>query len=1288
MAGVADPGHPTPWAFPLSHAQARLWFIDQVTSDPAVYHLHAALSLSGPLNVAALQEAFRRVQERHESLRTRFGWVDGEPRQIVSAEPLAELAQLGTEDGPETVATALAEAELERPFDLATGPLVRASLLRVGPERHLLVLVAHHIVADGHSLAVILWELRSLYRSACLGGTPDLPDLPLQYADYGEWQRQTLQGPGLDRLLAYWTRRLDGAPPSMELPLDRCRPAVPSHRGVRASLTLPPDLVTGLKGLARRHGATLYMVLLAGFQICLARTARTADIVVGSPVSGRLRAELEPLVGLFVNLLVLRTDLGGDPTVEEALRRVRATVLGALEHQDLPFERLVEAVNPPRSRGQAPLFQVLFSFQQDPPGVGPFHGLTEVPLRLGGRRAMFDLDLTLADHGQGLAADLDASCDLFEPDFAPRMLERFDRVLRGMVADSGQRISRIPLLSAAERHRILVDWNATARPIPDQPLQTLFEAQAARNPDAVAVIHRDRRFSYRDLNRCANRVALGLIERGAGPDAAVAVLMERSPAFIVAILGILKSGAAYVPLDPGQPLEPLAFRLEDSGCVLILTEGPLQVRLPEGGPPALRVDLDVLAASAEAPDDPAPRSTSADLACILYTSGSTGRPKGVEVLHRGIVRLLFGVDYVQLGPGTRTLLASPLDFDAATFELWAPLLHGGTCVLYPEARLAPDVLRAVVDRNAVNTLWLTAALFNAVIQESPSCLRGVAQLLVGGEALSVPHLRRAAELLPGTRICNGYGPTEATTFSCCHPVPDDLPEGLRSIPIGRPIGNSTAYILDDHGEPLPVGVAGELLVGGLGVARGYRNRPDLTAEAFITDPFDIRPGGRLYRTGDLARYLADGRIEFMGRRDRQVKLRGIRIEPGEVEAAIGSWPGLGRCAVDLRTDGPAGPRLVAFLEVPRHRAPAFDTRGLVEALRRSLPPYMVPEAFAVVDRLPMRNGKLDRQRLESIPLGQPGRARKPGPADPTEALLVQLWEDLLGVAPVGVLDDFFDIGGHSLLAFTLLARIEQVFGRRIPVGALYTHATVRALAGAVVAALPGTEEAPIVEVQAGHGGRPFFYLHGDFNGGGFYCRNLARHLDPGQPFLAIHPFGLAGQPPPRPVEDMAAEHLRRIRTIQPVGPYLLGGHCNGALEAYEIAQQLRAAGQEVALLVLIDPPEPSLEPRPPRAPLASDPDGRPARLGPRDLNRRFQQVMRDYRPVPYDRPVRLLRSGPATPAPPGGGWARLVVDLQGYRIGRSHLSAITRDAAGIGARIQHCLDEVQGTGPGARQVRP
>lgn len=1279
--GAAGPvaGVPESVQAPPSHAQARLWFSDQSTSEPAVYNLHAALRLAGPLRVEALRSALQRVCRRHESLRTTFRWIDGSLQQVVSSEAEAELVQVDLEalapEAREASARELAQAEVERPFDLARGPLLRSTLIRLAADRHVLVLCTHHIVSDGGSIGILLEELRTCYGAACRNEPPRLPALALQYAEFSRGQRQTLQGEVLDGLLAYWTENLRGAPPLLDLPTDRARPPVPSHQGARATLHLSQTLEAGLKALARQQGATLYMALLAGFKICLVRYGSQTDLVVGSPVAGRLRAELAPLIGLFVNMLPLRTDLGGDPTVREVLARVRATTLGALGHQDLPFDRLVEALNPPRSRSHAPVIQAALTLQAAPPPSCAFHDLEETPLRLGSRFSMFDLGLSISASGDGLVADLDCATDLFDPETAERMLVHFGRVLEAMVADPGRRISRLPVLTEAERQRILVEWNDTARPLPPQPVQGLFEAQAARSPGAIAAVLGGLRLSYAELNQRANQVAHVLIRRGAGPGTAVAVLMERSLEFLVAALGALKAGAAYVPLDPSLPGEQLSHQLEDSGSAFVLTRKHLHGRLPAGPATVFLLDLDGLAAGGEPREDPPPRSGQGDLACILYTSGSTGRPKGVEVRHLGIVRLLFGVDYVQLGPRTRILQAAPLAFDAATFEIWAPLLHGGRCILYPEAQIAPAPLQEALAANGVNTLWLTAALFNAVIDHAPACLAGVEQLLIGGEALSVPHVRRALDLLPGLRICNGYGPTEATTFSCCHPILPDLAEDLRSIPIGRPIGNSTAYILDPHGEPVPIGAAGELHLGGSGLARGYRNLPEATAAAFIANPFDPRPGSRLYRTGDRARHLADGRIEFLGRRDRQVKVRGHRIEPGEIEAALARYPGLSRSAVEIRTDAPGGPRIVAFLETPRPRNPAFTIDGLAAFLRRKLPAHMVPDAFAVVDPLPMRNGKVDRQRLGAIPVGRPGAVQRRGPSNPTEALIVQIWEELLGVEPVGVLDDFFDIGGHSLLAFAMLARLEETFGRKVPIGSLYAQATVQALAKRIAAAAPGPPESAIAEIQAGSGGRPFFYLHGDFNGGGFYCRNLARHLDPGQAFQVVHPFGLAGQPAPVRLELMAAEHLQRIRAVQPEGPYLLGGHCNGALEAYEIAQQLRAGGQEVQLLVLIDPPEPVLDPQ--GAGTQQIPDGIPADPRQRAMNRRFQQVMRDYRPQPYDRPVCLLRSARELDAPPEGGWARLVTDLQGFRIGTGHLAAITRNAAEVGAQIQRCLDRVQ-----------
>ncbi|MBK8724490.1 MAG: amino acid adenylation domain-containing protein [Holophagaceae bacterium] len=1288
MAGLAPEGQEA-FVFPASHAQARLWFLDQVIAEPAVYNIPLALRLRGPLQVEALRESLRQVARRHESLRTTFRWLEGQPHQVIAAEGNIELALVDAAEATaeasgedrEVRGLALAREEARRPFDLKAGPLLRATLFRVAPEVHILVLCMHHIVSDGWSMALLLQELKACYRAVCLGEAPSLPALPVQVADVSQWQREQLQGALLERQLAYWRRQLEGVPVLLDLPQDHARPPISSHRGAHAARSLPRSLAEALKALARQEGVTLFMTLLAGFQLLLARTCGQEDLVVGSPIAGRMRPEVAPLIGLFVNMLALRTDLSGEPTVRELLGRVRTKALGAFQHQDLPFEGLVEALNPPRSRSHAPLFQVMFVLQNDPRTDATFLDLEEQGLDLDAGFSMFDLGLSMWESDQGLEARLDYATDLFDAATAERLLELFQRVLEGMAAAPEQRIARLPLLSEAERHRLLVTWNETARELPDLPVHALFEAQAARSPAAIALVLGARSLTYADLNARANQIAHGLRRRGVGPGVTVAVLMERSLELIAGLLGILKAGGAYVPLDPAHPAEQLAFVLEDAGARFLLTHGDLLEGLPDCAVTAFRLDLDRLAESPEPTTNPPVQTGPEDLAYVMYTSGSTGRPKGVEILHRGIVRLVFGLDCVQLDGATRILQAAPAAFDAATFEIWGPLLHGGRCVLYPEARISPAILRRELEDHRINTLWLTSALFNAIIHHAPETLRGVRQLLIGGEALSVRHVRRALDLLPETRIINGYGPTEATTFSCCHPIPLDLDEGVRSVPIGRPIGNSTAFVLDPRGEPVPVGVTGELHLGGLGLARGYRNLPGLTAAAFLPDPFSSRPGARLYRTGDLARRLPDGTLEFLGRRDAQVKIRGHRIELGEIEAVLAQYPGVPRSVVDVREDATGGKRIVAYLEAPQRNDLAFTVEGLGDFLRRKLPHYMVPDTFAVLDALPMKNGKLDRGLLRELPLGCATPRQHLSPSNPTQMLIAQIWEELLDVRPIGILDDFFDLGGHSLLVFAMLARLEEVFGRKLPIASLYANATIQSLYRLLTDGASELEETPLAVVQAGGARRPFFFLHGDYNGGGFYCRNLAQHLAPDQPFLVLHPFGLAGQPLPVAMEAMAAAHLQLLRAVQPEGPYLLGGYCNGALEAFEIAQQLVAAGQQVDLLLMIDPPAP--DPSGPAYPRdasldPADPGALPHDQRQELLFRRFLHSIANYRPGPYPGTAVFFRSGEQLGAGDATqqGWNRLIPAIERFDFPGGHLSTLTKHVADIGRRMQACLDAV------------
>ncbi|HEY0510562.1 MAG TPA: amino acid adenylation domain-containing protein [Thermoanaerobaculia bacterium] len=1011
---------------PLSFAQERLWFLDQLQPG-SLYNVPLVLRLRGGLDVPAWAAAWDEVRRRHEVLRTTFGAGHGRSVQVIAphvpaALPVVDLAGLPV---PAREADRLAAAAAARPFDLAGEAPARACLVRLAGDDHLFLAVFHHIASDAWSTGVLLAEMRELY-----GGSP-LPGLPVQYADYAVWERRRLAGPELDARIGWWRERLAGLP-VLELPADHPRPAVQSFRG----RTLPESLQAEVgRALASLRGGTLFMVALAAFATLLHRITGSADLAVGIPVANRDRPELEGLIGFFVNTLVARLDLSGDPPFSGLLARVRETALAAYAHREVPFDRLVEELRPERRPDENPLFQVAFSLDRPQPldfaGVGL--DLDPVPAHSG--TAKFDLYLALMETPAGIDGSWEFKTDLFDAPTIVRLAGHWRNLVADLAAHPERRLGELALLSAAERHQTLVEWTATAADYPrDATLPELFARQVERAPDAVALVHAGEILTYRELDARAGEIAGRLRPLGVGADVPVALALPRSFDLIATILGILKAGGAYVPLDPSHPRERIAQLVRDSGAAVLVTpEGVIPVK-PAAGP----------AATAHADS----------LAYIMYTSGSTGLPKGVAVTHRNVARLVLGTDYARFGPDEVFLQLAPTSFDASTLEIWGPLLNGGRLVLPPEGRLSLAELGAIVRGEGVTTLWLTAGLFHQMVDEEIGGLAGVRQLLAGGDVVAPDRVRRALESLPGAVVINGYGPTEGTTFSACHRIaaPDDV--GV-TVPIGRPIANTTAWVLDAGMRPAPAGVPGDLHVGGDGLARGYLGRPDLTAERFVPDPFSR--GGRLYRTGDRARWLPNGRLDFLGRSDLQVKIAGWRIEPGEIEAALLAHPDVREAAVAAVEEGD-GKRLAAWVAGP----PA--TADLRAWLRDRLPEPMVPSLWVHLDRLPLTpNGKVDRAALPP-----PGAARETAgdaPATPTEELLGGLWAELLGVERVGIHDDFFALGGHSLLATRLVARLRGIFGIDLPLRAFFEEPTVAGLAGRVTRGepLPPIEPLPALE---------------------------------------------------------------------------------------------------------------------------------------------------------------------------------------------------------------------------------
>ncbi|MCP4658545.1 MAG: amino acid adenylation domain-containing protein, partial [bacterium] len=894
---------------PLSFAQERQWFLDRLVPGSALYNVPLTLRLTGRLDPAALASAVNEIVRRHEALRTTFEAVDNGPTSgggpvqvirplLVVPQPVVDLARLPAARR-RAVAHRLAVAEAQRPFDLTAGPLLRTTLLRLGDAEHLLLLTVHHIVSDRWSMAVLLRELSVLYLPFGTAATP-LPELPVRYADWALWQRQRLVGEVLESQLAYWRRQL-AAVRVVELPCDRPRPAVQSYHGAKRWVTLPPELTESLKALGKAQGAALFTTLLAAFKGLLSRYTGEVDLAIGSVIANRDRVELEGLIGFFVNTLVLRTNLEGNPPFRELLGRVREVTLGAYAHQDLPFERVVAELEPQRELSRQPFLQLMFVLRNTLRSQLQLPGVSATLLEVDNRTAKFELTVVLEEAEGDLSGFLEYRTDLFDRTTIERLWESWRCLLAAVAADPEQRLGELPLLTPAAQRQLLLEWNDSAAPYPAATIHELFERQAATRPEAVAVVCAGsvEQVSYRELNRRANRLAHHLRACGVGAEVCVGLCVERSLEMVVAILGILKAGGVYVPLDPGYPTERLAFMLEDVGAPVLMVQERLLERFAAAaevpGRRLLRLDGG-MRLSRYRPENPSRAATAENLAYVMYTSGSTGTPKGVSVPHRGVVRLVWEASYAVLDHREVFLQFAPISFDASTLELWGPLVNGGRLVIFPAHLPSLRELGGVVERHRVTALFLTTGLFHQMVDENLPGLGSVRQLLAGGDVLSARHLRRVLAELPGCHLVSCYGPTESTTFTSCAPLcsPGAVAD---SVSIGRPISNTRAYVLDRQLRPAPVGVFGELHIAGDGLARGYLNRPSLTATSFVPNPLGEVPGDRLYRTGDVVRTLPDGRLEFLGRRDHQVKVRGFRIELGEVEAMLGGHPEVRESAV-------------------------------------------------------------------------------------------------------------------------------------------------------------------------------------------------------------------------------------------------------------------------------------------------------------------------------------------------------------------------------------------------------
>jgi amino acid adenylation domain-containing protein len=1136
---------------PLSYSQQRMWFLSQFEESSAAYIVVRLYRIRGPLNVSALHASLQRIVERHEILRTTVAIEDGVLCQRVLENARVELPETDLSETPESereaVAEAFGESEYRRNYDLARETPLRCRLLRFDAHDCLLAITVHHIAYDGWSKSLLLRDLEALYGHFAHGTPLDLPELPFQYADYAEWLRGYVESSAGDRLIAYWKERLAGVPALLELPTDRPRPARQTFEGGTERLLIPRELLEAAQALSQNHSATLFMTLLACFKTQLARYSGQFDICVGSPIASRIRKETENLVGSFINSLAMRTDLFGDPSFRELLERVRETALGAYDHQDLPLERLIEVLQPRRSLSYTPLFQVFFQLRNFPEAKPRLAGLDVTELRFDPGGAQFDLTMETTETPAGLDCWLTYNRALFDAETAQRMLRHFRTVLEAVTANPDLPISAIPLVTAEERHRLVVERNQTKAEYPEASVLSLFAEQAQSTPGAIAVADPRQHLTYAELDRRANAVAERLRAAGAGAGSVVAVCIGRSVSTLAGLLGVWKAGAAYVAFDPDYPKDRLAYIVQDAGANVLLAESRYRALFPESIPTVL------LEHCAQAPAAPiAVTAGPDDLAYVLYTSGSTGRPKGVAVHHRALVNLLWSLRRRLEATAEDVVLAiSTISFDISGMEMFfAATLGGRVFIAGRDAATDGRKLAETIDASGATIMFSTPAGWRILLDSGWRGAPGI-KILCGGETLT---RQLADQLLACGRVWNGYGPTETTIFS----VMTEVHPGEATVPIGKPLDNTRLYVLDANRQLAPDGVPGVLHIGGDGVAAGYWKRPDLTAERFIPNPIPGAPPGTLYDTGDLVRYLPGGNLEFLRRVDNQIKLRGFRIELEEIETVLAEHPRVNAAAAMVFEAGPGDQRLAAYF-VPK--GPAASEAELRDWLRSKLPSYMVPSIFAPLDKLPLSpNGKVDRKALK-VPSSRTKTVE--APAGNIETLLLQIWEEVLGRRGIGLDDDFFALGGHSLLGARLLARVEAAFGKRLTLASFFEAPTVAQMVAHLESG--GVAPSAIIRLQPGRTECPLYLLHPSP-----IFRALTLALPEELPVRLVAAFHSTGLSEPYRLEDLAARQLAAIREFQPEGPFALAGWCADGVLALEMARQMKERGESVPLVAMID----------------------------------------------------------------------------------------------------------------------
>lgn len=1194
---------------PLSFGQQRIWFLHQFEPNSSSNNMPVVVRFTGNLNVACLEESLKEVVRRHEVLRTTFPAVNGKPTQVIATDvsltlPIIDLRQVPDEKR-EAEALLLATKEAHQPFDLANGPILRLLLLRLSDREHLLIWNMHCIVCDGASSDIFYQDFTTIYKALSAGNASPLTPLPVQYADFTNWQYQWLQGEVLESQVNYWKQKLEGNLPIIELPYDHPRPhGVQTYRGDRAALLLSKTLNHALTDLSQKWGVTLFMTLLTVFELLLYRYSGQEDLLISFASASRGQVETERLIGFFSNTLVMRGNLAGNPTFRQLLDRVRKDCLEAYSHQDLPFERLIEELRPEQqSRNSSSLFQVKFSL--NPPwsngrGMGavqlPDLTITSLFGYIYHGKTKYDLTLVLREQDNGLGMVFDYNAEMFDASTIERMLGHFKTLLEGIVANPDQPISELPLLTAGEQHQVLVDWHGKQADYPQNScIHQWFEAQAKRTPDNIAVSFENQQITYQELNQRANQLADYLQTLGVKSGVLVGLYVEPSLEMIVGLLGILKAGGTYVSIAATSGQDSLSFILKDAQISVVLTQSSLVEKFSEHQVKVICLDNDWEGIALHTTENQNHYTTDQTLACVMYVSGGNGKPNGIAITHRNLVTHSLAIsDTWELTQSDRLLLIPSISCDSFIESLFPTWISGATVILQSQELQSTTQFFPFIAQQQITVVNLPTYFWHQLVKEptlSPQTLPASLRLvMVGGEKVSRnAYLTWVEKVGKQVRWLNGYGSLETTlTATVYDPATASEASNTRSeIPIGKAIANTKIYILDRRSQPLPIGVTGEIYISGIGVAQGYFNRLELTSEKFIPNPFSSESGSYLYRSGDLGRYLSDGNIEFIGRLDNQVKIRGFRVELTEIETILGQFPGVQKTVVIAKEDIPGDKHLVAYL-VPKE-GETFGSEQLLSFLQQKLPEHLLPSAFVIVDSLPLNaNGQVDRKALPALNTTNSKIEKIFATAEnPLQLQLTEIWENVLGVHPIGITDNFFDLGGHSLLAVRLFSEIEKIVGKNLALSILLQAPTIEQLANIVerekssksgVAATPTSDVksetsipwSSLVAIQPNGSKPPFFCVHG-LGGEVLRFRELAVHLGADQPFYGLQPQGLDGkQLPYTRIEDMAAHYIQQIQTIQPHEPYLIGGYSSGGIIAYEMARQLAIQGKKVALLVLFD----------------------------------------------------------------------------------------------------------------------